>query len=100
MNLIVCIFQGSPQWVSIEFEDVLPLSALALQFQGGFCGKECEIEVDGDKKVMDFYPDDANKLQTFQFKERIQSVKKVRIIFNSSTDFYGRITLYMLELYS
>ena len=48
------------------------MSALALQFQGGFCGKECEIEVDGDKKVMDFYPDDANKLQTFQFKERIQ----------------------------
>ena len=86
--------------MSIEFEDVLPLSALALQFQGGFCGKECEIEVDGDKKVMDFYPDDANKLQTFQFKERFQSVKKVRIIFNSSTDFYGRITLYMLELYS
>ena len=76
------------------------MSALALQFQGGFCGKECEIEVDGDKKVMDFYPDDANKLQTFQFKERIQSVKKLRIIFNSSTDFYGRITLYMLELYS
>ena len=49
---------------------------------------------------MDFYPEDANKLQTFHFREKFEAVRKVRIIFNSSTDFYGRVTLYLLELYS
>jgi len=92
--------QGSPQWVSLEFEEKVSVSALCLQFQGGFCGKECQVEVDGEKKIMDFYPEDANKVQSFQFPEALPSVKKVRVIFNSSSDFYGRITLYLLELYS
>jgi hypothetical protein len=71
-----------------------------LQFQGGFGGKECEVEVEGATKVLDFYPEDSNKEQSFYLKERLNSVKKIRIAFNSSTDFYGRITLYKLELFS
>ena len=97
---IIILSQGSPQWVSLEFEEKVSVSALCLQFQGGFCGKECQVEVDGEKKIMDFYPEDANKVQSFQFPEALPSVKKVRVIFNSSSDFYGRITLYLLELYS
>ena len=97
---IIIFSQGSPQWVSLEFEEKVSVSALCLQFQGGFCGKECQVEVDGEKKIMDFYPEDANKVQSFQFPEALPSVKKVRVIFNSSSDFYGRITLYLLELYS
>eukprot|EP00092_Neocalanus_flemingeri_P008657 GFUD01009327.1.p1 GENE.GFUD01009327.1~~GFUD01009327.1.p1 ORF type:complete len:141 (-),score=30.85 GFUD01009327.1:153-575(-) len=92
--------QGSPQWVSLEFEKSVAVSALALQFQGGFVGQECEVEVEGATKVMDFYPEDSNKVQTFYLKQRISSLKKIRIAFNSSTDFYGRITLYKLELFS
>ena len=75
------------------------MSSFSLQFQGGFCGKECEVEVNG-KKVLDFYPEDANKLQSFNLKEKICNVSKARIVFNSSTDFYGRITLYQLEMFS
>ena len=94
------VLQGSPQWISFEFEHPVPLSALSLQFQGGFCGKDCEVEIEGNQKILDFYPEDANKLQTFHFREKLEAVRKVRIIFNSSTDFYGRVTLYLLELYS
>ena len=86
--------------MSLEFEESVSASSFALQFQGGFCGKDCEVEVNGENKVLDFYPEDANKTQTFQFPEPLKDVKKMRIIFNSSTDFYGRITLYMLDLYS
>ena len=92
--------QGSPQWVAIEFEEGTAVSALSLQFQGGFCGKDCEIEVNGDQKVMDFFPEDINRVQMFKFPEAKSNVKKVRIIFKSSSDFYGRITLYSLELHS
>jgi len=92
--------QGSPQWISLEFEHPVPLSALSLQFQGGFCGKDCEVEIEGNQKILDFYPEDANKLQTFHLQEKLEAVRKIRIIFNSSSDFYGRVTLYLLELYS
>ena len=94
------VLQGSPQWISLEFDNPVTLSALSLQFQGGFCGKDCEIEVEGNQKILDFYPEDANKLQTFHLLTKLEAVRKIRIIFNSSSDFYGRVTLYLLELYS
>jgi len=90
--------QGSPQWISLEFQELTSVAGLCLQFQGGFAGKECYVETDGTLKILDFYPEDSNKLQYFYLKERV-NVKKIRIAFNSSTDFYGRITLYKLDLY-
>ena len=66
---------------------------------GGFVGKECYVETEGTNKVLEFYPEDSNKLQNFYLKERI-NVKKIRIAFNSSTDFYGRITIYKLDVYA
>jgi len=84
----------------LEFDQPVAVSALALQFQGGFVGKECEVEVEGNTKVLDFYPEDTNKMQTFYLAEKLNSLKKIRIVFNSSTDFYGRITLYRLDLFS
>eukprot|EP00088_Acartia_fossae_P046036 TRINITY_DN4965_c0_g2_i13.p1 TRINITY_DN4965_c0_g2~~TRINITY_DN4965_c0_g2_i13.p1 ORF type:complete len:140 (-),score=28.48 TRINITY_DN4965_c0_g2_i13:169-588(-) len=97
--------QGSPQWISLEFTEITSVSGFSLQFQGGFAGKDCYVETDGTLKVLDFYPEDCNKVQYFYLKDRVH-VKKIRIAFNSSTEagspctgFYGRITLYRLELY-
>ncbi len=44
---------------------------------GGFAGKECYVETEGTLKVLDFYPEDCNKLQYFYLKERV-NVKKIR----------------------
>ena len=44
---------------------------------GGFAGKECYVETEGSLKVLDFYPEDSNKLQYFYLKERV-NVKKIR----------------------
>jgi len=90
--------QGSPQWVSIEFEEETQMSGFSVQFQGGFAGKECFVETEGSTKILDFYPEDTNKLQVFYCKQ-IMRVKKVRFAFNSSTDFYGRITVYKLDVF-
>jgi len=90
--------QGSPQWVSIEFEEETQMSGFSIQFQGGFAGKECFVETDGNNKILDFYPEDGNKVQVFYCKQIVQA-KKMRFAFNSSTDFYGRITMYKLDVF-
>ncbi|XP_006814006.1 nuclear receptor 2C2-associated protein-like [Saccoglossus kowalevskii] len=93
--------QGSPQWVVMEFPHQIRLQELMIQFQGGFVGKECWIEGCHDDetmtKILDFYPEDVNSLQSFHLPTD-QLFTKVKIIFNSSTDFYGRITIYKLDL--
>ena len=75
------------------------LKISAVLFSGGFAGKECFVETDGTTKILDFYPEDGNKNQFFYLKEVIR-VKKIRFAFNSSTDFYGRITIYNLDVFS
>ena len=44
---------------------------------GGFAGKECYVETDGTLKILDFYPEDSNKIQYFYLKERV-NLKKIR----------------------
>ncbi len=75
---------------------------LILKFpSGGFVGKTCWIEVIDEegaafKKHQDIYPEDSNKLQCFD----LNSVKctSIKIVFQDSTDFYGRITIYQLNI--
>ncbi|KAE8632600.1 hypothetical protein XENTR_v10001595 [Xenopus tropicalis] len=92
--------QGSCQWVLMEFPQNVLVSQIHLQFQGGFSCQTCALEgcyKDGELvKIADFYPEDTNTLQKFTFAE--QSVSKLRVSFLNSTDFFGRITLYHLDV--
>ncbi|XP_070541754.1 nuclear receptor 2C2-associated protein-like [Ptychodera flava] len=92
--------QGSPQWVVLEFPYKVRIQELQIQFQGGFVGKECWIEGCCDSedftKIADFYPEDENSLQSFPVTA--DGITKMKIIFNNSTDFYGRITIYKLDV--
>jgi hypothetical protein len=69
-------------------------------FQGGFAGKDCEIWIlstSGEfEKVLNFYPEDSNKMQ--QFAVDLNDISGMKIVFKSSTDFYGRIVVYHLDL--
>jgi hypothetical protein len=95
--------QGSPQWVRVVFDQEVTASKIEIVFQGGFVGKNCCLEV-GKKgeeekldKCHDFYPEDTNKLQTFDLARSV-SGRAFRIVFEDSTDFFGRITVYALRL--
>ncbi|KAJ3190202.1 Nuclear receptor 2C2-associated protein [Gaertneriomyces sp. JEL0708] len=96
--------QGSPQSISLEFGSPVSVSSLNLMFQGGFAGKECElVGVSANEEwesIMEFYPDDTNALQQFTIpsEKESQSWKKMRIVFKNSTDFYGRVVIYTLDL--
>ena len=92
--------QGKPQFIHIQFNDGQKrhLSELQIMFQGGFAGKSIKI-INEDNCEVIFYPEDNNKLQKFQLKD-LFSGNKFKIVFEDSTDFFGRITVYKLCLIS
>jgi len=73
-------------------------------FQGGFAGRECSLLGSAGKdasleKICDFFPDDVNILQTFVVEPANRlAVDKVALVFTTSTDFFGRITIYTLDI--
>lgn len=97
--------QGSPQWIQIAFESPQKGKAIQLlmQFQGGFCGKDCQAELFCDGKsqcTYPFYPKDTNSEQTFMIDiSTCQSFDRIRLLFKGSTDLFGRIIVYNMELH-
>ncbi|CAB1324448.1 unnamed protein product, partial [Coregonus sp. 'balchen'] len=76
------------------------VSELKVQFQGGFSGKTCRLEgspKDGDlAKITHFYPEDNSSLQ-ISFNEA-PMVHRLKIVFENSADFFGRIIVYSLDV--
>ncbi|KAJ0065682.1 hypothetical protein NL108_016218, partial [Boleophthalmus pectinirostris] len=99
---------GEYQWVSLEFPQSVKITEIKLQFQGGFAAKSCRLEgshTDGEIKVRQFYPEDDNSLQISFNKpnhifpiQEAPVVDKVKIIFENSTDFFGRVIVYSLDI--
>ncbi|XP_041746166.1 nuclear receptor 2C2-associated protein [Coregonus clupeaformis] len=93
--------QGDSQWVTLEFPQPVRVSELKVQFQGGFSGKTCKLEgcpKDGDlAKIIDFYPEDSSSLQSFPIQEA-PTVHRLKIVFENSADFFGRIIVYSLDI--
>ncbi|XP_072245887.1 nuclear receptor 2C2-associated protein [Leuresthes tenuis] len=93
--------QGECQWVSLQFPGPVRVSEVKVQFQGGFSAKTCRLE--GRLKEEDFtllshfYPEDNNSTHSFPIQEA-PAVDKVKIMFENSADFFGRIIVYSLDL--
>ncbi|XP_063994952.1 nuclear receptor 2C2-associated protein [Diachasmimorpha longicaudata] len=94
---------GIPQWILINLQSECEISEIEIQFQGGFAGKNfrllAEFYPEGLKHVQDFYPEDTNKVQHFKLDKPLRATG-FKIIFDDSTDFFGRIIIYKLALYS
>lgn len=93
--------QGSPQFVILEFPEEFQVKEIHTQFQGGFVGKECSVEGGLSSSSLtpfgEFYPDDCNALQIFPINST-KWMKVLKIMFASSTDFFGRIVIYELDV--
>lgn len=87
--------------MSLEFPQSVRVSELKVQFQGGFSAKTCRLEgcpKDGDfTGISQFYPEDNNSLQSFPIQEA-PALVKVKIMFENSADFFGRIIVYSLDI--
>ncbi|KAF9155650.1 Nuclear receptor 2C2-associated protein [Linnemannia schmuckeri] len=90
---------GTPQFIVIDFGRKVNIDTFQLMFQGGFVGKTCQVLAWTDASefvdMMRFYPEDINPLQ---IKSERQTTSRVKIVFESSTDFFGRITVYKLDI--
>ncbi|XP_009993382.1 PREDICTED: nuclear receptor 2C2-associated protein [Chaetura pelagica] len=94
--------QGTCQWVTLDFPCTVKVSQLHIQFQGGFSSRLCTLEGcrAGEElvKISELYPEDTHALQisfaTFQVEETV--LDKLKITFENSTDFFGRIVVYHL----
>uniref|UniRef100_L7M5W8 Putative nuclear receptor 2c2-associated protein n=1 Tax=Rhipicephalus pulchellus TaxID=72859 RepID=L7M5W8_RHIPC len=91
--------QGTPQWICLDFSAPVAPSEIRLQFQGGFAGKEVRVEASssGATACCCIFPEDSNALQKFSL-ELGTPVERMRIVFCSSTDMFGRIVLYHLAV--
>ncbi|KAG0331189.1 Nuclear receptor 2C2-associated protein [Podila humilis] len=95
---------GTPQFIVIDFGRKVNVETCQLMFQGGFVGKTCRVQAwtEEDATFVDmtcFYPDDINPLQSFAVPEQDRKVtSRIKLIFESSTDFFGRITVYKLDI--
>ncbi|XP_026538912.1 nuclear receptor 2C2-associated protein [Notechis scutatus] len=92
--------QGAIQWLTMEFPQTVQASQIQIQFQGGFASRKFILQ--GGRKgaalstVAEFYPEDNNSLQSFPFKA--EPLDKLKITFQNSSDFFGRIIVYHLDI--
>lgn len=95
--------QGTPQHIALLLNPAVTVSALSIQFQGGFAGKDCTMTLESEDgrplHSEPFYPDDINAKQLFRLQSPVELVTKVRVLFKGSTDFFGRIIVYGFELF-
>lgn len=82
-----------------------------LTFQGGFVGTRCSVEVllVGAEKGQwrnwtRVFPEDVNRKQTFELAPSEpdladRSVESVKLVFEESSDFFGRVTVYDLQVW-
>ncbi|KAH9948205.1 galactose-binding domain-like protein [Amylocystis lapponica] len=99
--------QGTPQTIQLSFPSpVIPIQ-IKLTFQGGFVGTRCTIEVastqGADKanwEVLEqIFPEDVNRQQSFELERKIEGgVASLKLVIEESSDFFGRITVYDLQL--
>ncbi|KAG1793942.1 galactose-binding domain-like protein [Suillus plorans] len=93
--------QGPAQYVHLTFEEPVIPKRIIIIFQGGFVGARYRVEVSESSDRPEWqtwtyiHPEDANRRQTFDLTIGIQSMK---LVFEESSDFYGRITIYELKI--
>uniref|UniRef100_A0A3B3Z504 Nuclear receptor 2C2-associated protein n=1 Tax=Poecilia mexicana TaxID=48701 RepID=A0A3B3Z504_9TELE len=86
--------QGDRQWVLLEFPQSVKVSEVKLQFQGGFSAKACRLE----GKRCGFLKE-VIAILTLDFPiQEAPTVDKVKILFENSTDLFGRIVVYSLDI--
>ncbi|XP_051684080.2 nuclear receptor 2C2-associated protein isoform X2 [Oryctolagus cuniculus] len=73
---------------------------LQIQFQGGFSSRRGRLEgsqgAEALSKIVDFYPEDNNSLQSFVVPAT--EADRLKVTFEEATDFFGRVVIYHLRV--
>ena len=95
--------QGSGQWVALTFAQPVDIHSLHCLFQGGFVGQPCHLSVtttaDGKRRRWaELDTRDDNGLQVLTLPSVACQVLSCRLSFPGSSDPFGRVTMYHLDL--
>ncbi|KAI0308807.1 hypothetical protein OF83DRAFT_1160084 [Amylostereum chailletii] len=96
--------QGLPQFIQLLYTSPVIPRRLILTFQGGFVGTRCSVEYQppGSSEwlaLTDIYPEDVNRKQAFAIDSSPASPSQaLRLSFLESSDFFGRVTVYDLDI--
>jgi hypothetical protein len=87
----------------LDLERPVKIETVSFTFQGGFVGTECQVFFYNSEKgwvqVQTWYPQDVNSKQVFSTQSIDQmQTSRLKLLFNQSSDFYGRITVYSLDV--
>lgn len=75
---------------------------ISLTFQGGFVGTTCVVatqcqDASSWQERVRIYPEDVNRAQMFDLAME-EPVIGIKLVFEASSDFFGRITIYDLMI--
>ncbi|KDQ07053.1 hypothetical protein BOTBODRAFT_39105 [Botryobasidium botryosum FD-172 SS1] len=95
--------QGLPQFIHLIFDDPVAPSSLSLTFQGGFVGIRCAIytlstHASQLQLLTHVFPEDVNRRQSFPLDVPSSGITQFKVVFEESSDFFGRITVYDMRL--
>jgi Sad1 / UNC-like C-terminal len=105
--------EGNPKgktscFLSIEFGRVVEPVEVAIQFQAGFVAQELtvtKLDSNGEDwiQVSEFEVQDGHEAQSFSLaggdKEDSIMTTALKLVFDECTDFYGRVTVYKLQVW-
>ena len=105
LSPVVKITQGLPQYIYLTFTERVIPKQLFLTFQGGFVGTQCTIHIQpygspNWQTLTHLYPEDVNRRQSFDLTTSglDDGITSLKVVFENSSDFFGRITVYGLGL--
>lgn len=94
-------------WFIVDFGRAVQPEELRIQFQAGFCAETCSVYFKNNNEEwvladnsLEF--DDIHDLQTHSLQVKGSSTittKAIKLDFDDATDFYGRVTIYRLEVW-
>mmetsp|Transcript_2086 Transcript_2086/g.2863 ORF Transcript_2086/g.2863 Transcript_2086/m.2863 type:complete len:116 (+) Transcript_2086:138-485(+) len=95
---------GETQWYQIDFQRRVHIRQMKLQFQAGFTSEIVRIRMGGGgnrvnddmKEIDELEPEESLELQEFDVDAEGQIL---RLEFEEFADFYGRITIYRLQVW-
>ncbi|KAG6840762.1 hypothetical protein C0991_004547 [Blastosporella zonata] len=99
--------QGLPQHIQLVFSELVIPKRIFFTFQGGFVGTQCALYVDSEveggnrwKNWTYIYPEDVNRRQSFDLPtlDHDSGIRSLKLVFEQSSDFFGRITVYDLKI--
>ncbi|KAJ3224887.1 Nuclear receptor 2C2-associated protein [Chytriomyces hyalinus] len=99
--------QGTSQWIISEFPRNVCPSQVVLMFQGGFSSSQLQVFSASSPlasasldwtPLTQLYPEDSNKLQTFDVASSASDVRSLKFVFTDCSDTYGRIVVYRLDV--